>query len=133
MSDRNTPNEERAGRADRLDRDRAGADLAPNRDEIDKLAQAIVEATDPMNLPRLKSYELAESFETDPDSIRERLEEYPWAHSMDEDGVEWAFDRHVVFSESVNDAIESYPDRYERADFCTSHSGSQTNRTEDEQ
>lgn len=81
------------------------------------LAKAIVTVTDPFDCLRLTTYELAEALETDPDSIRNALAEFSWAYEMDDDGVEWAFDRHVVFSESIEDALESYPDRYEEDDF----------------
>lgn len=90
---------------------------ASSDEHADTLAQAIVGGTDPIKKIRATTYELAELFETDPDTIRDRLEEYPWAHAMDDDGIEWAFDRHVVFSDSIEDAIESYPHRYDWGDF----------------
>lgn len=90
-------------------------------DETDRiggpLAKAIVAVTDPFECLRLTTYELAEALETDPDSVRDGLSEFSWAHEMDDDGIEWAFDRHVVFSESIEDALDSYPERYEEDDF----------------
>lgn len=81
------------------------------------IAKAIIDATDPLDNPRLTSYEIAEMLETTPDSIRDTLTDFTWSHQVGDDGVEWAFDRHVVFSDSIEDVVESYPERYEKGDF----------------
>lgn len=86
----------------------------PNADD---LAECIVQDTDPLESPRHTTYDLAAELDTSTDVVREKLRQYDWAHPMDDDEIEWAFDRQVVFSESIAETIQSYPDRYAWSDF----------------
>lgn len=83
----------------------------------DPVAKEILSATESVGRLRHTTYELAEALETSPDAVRKRLTEFSWAHKTDDKGIEWAFDRHVVFSESIEDVLENFPGRYDEDDF----------------
>lgn len=80
------------------------------------VSRVVVAVTDPLECVRLRESGIAELVDTSPEHVRDALESVDWAYSMTGEG-EWAFDRHLVFADDIPAALESYPDRYEEADF----------------
>ena len=80
---------------------------------------AVISETDPLSHTGLSTHELSTALGDDvvPEDVRETLDASDWAYRRDDEGYEWIFDRHVVFAESIDGAIASYPDRYEEGDF----------------
>lgn len=94
------------------------SDTDGGSDSYSPLAELIVSVTDPLEGTRMTSDAIAATLEVDRETVRDQLSEFEWAYSVSDDGTEWAFDRQVVFAESIDDALEQYPDRYSEGDFA---------------
>lgn len=89
-------------------------------DELkEAVSTAVISKTGPLGRTGLSTHDLSAALGDNvvPADVREILDATGWAYRRDDEGYEWIFDRHVVFAESIDDVIDSYPDRYEESDF----------------
>jgi len=83
------------------------------------VSTAVIEATDPISRLEVSAYELSTGLADDvtPDDVHSVLETADWAYPQEDGKHAWMFDRHIVFADSIDDVVSSYPDRYEDGDF----------------